>query len=434
MRHDSDPYIVKKIVMEADILQISLDDPRLRETVPPYLFDELEPFVTNFIGTLDHFAKLHALNPQLSLSRYSTNTIEQKLSTLQDSIARVFSLKRFPNPEDQADWSKVRFLEQTPVYDNEQLIIALYKKLAQILETYYVGRIRDTHFAAMLNDVVGWTEHIDIQGHHDVYAVILFAQKIARDKAVIEHRVDVVREICTLLQERMFLKQPHEFTSRHARWAALELSRIYSVYLLELYEALLEDMEIIAIAEQDYGAFKQYCQEHEIEVYKEYHDAIKEQLEHYVEGIALYIPDAFRMIKTANVITKADVICDRYKDTEESTDILGEHVIDDIRMLQGANHVLKIEYPRLTEKYTYMLQKLTKLKGEMVKPAIQVYSEYMQDAHTFWKNLPRHQAEWIPILEGAMACLEPENDLYQKCALLKHKIDERLQQKGQERK
>jgi hypothetical protein len=424
MRHDSDPYIVKKIVMEAEILQISLDDPRLGETVPPYLFDELEPFVTNFIGTLDHFAKLHALNPQLSLSHYSCSTIEHKLSTLQESIARVFSLKRFPNPEDQADWSKVRFLEQNPIYDNEQLIIALYKKLAQILETYYVEHVRDTHFAAMLNDVVGWTEHIDIQGHHDVYAVILFAQKIARDKAVIEHRVDVVREICTLLQERSFLKQPHEFTLRHARWAAIELSRIYSVYLLELYEALLEDMEIIAIAEQDYGAFEQYCQEHEIEVYKEYHEAIKEQLEHYVEGIALYVPDAFRMIRTANVITKADVVCDRYKDIEKSIDILGEHVIDDMRKLQDANHVLKSEYPRLTDKYTAVFQKLTKLKGEMVKPAIQVYSAYMRDPDAFWEDLSAHHAEWIPTIEGAMACLEPESDLYQKCALLKHKIDE----------
>jgi hypothetical protein len=299
----------------------------------------------------------------------------------------VFSLKRFPNPEDQADWSKVRFLEQNPIYDNEQLIIALYKKLAQVLETYYVEHVRDTHFAAMLNDVVGWTEHIDIQGHHDVYAVILFAQKIARDKAVIEHRVDVVREICTLLQERSFLKQPHEFTLRHARWAAIELSRIYSVYLLELYEALLEDMEIIAIAEQDYGAFEHYCQEHEIELFNEYHDATKEQLENYVEGIALYVPDAFRMIRTANVITKADVVCDRYKDIEKSIDILGEHVIDDMRKLQDANHVLKSEYPRLTDKYTAMFQKLTGLKGEMVKPAIQVYSEYMRDPDAFWENL-----------------------------------------------
>jgi hypothetical protein len=26
-----------------------------------------------------------------------------------------------------------------------------------------------------------------------------------------------------------------------------------------------------------------------------------------------------------------------------------------------------------------------------------------------------------------MACLEPESDIYQKCALLKHKIDEHVQ-------
>ena len=426
MQHDSDPYIVKKILTEAAILQISLDDPRLGETVPAYLFDELEPFVTGFIGTLDHFAQLHALNPQLSLSRYSTNVIEQKLSKLQDSIARVFSLKRFPSPEDQADWSKERFVEHTSVHDSEQLIIELYKKTAQILETYYIDRVQETHCAALLNDVVGWTEHIEIQGHHDIYAVILFAQKIARDRAVIEHRVDVVREICTLFQERALLKQPHEFTVRHAQWAAQELSRIYSVYLLELYGALLEDMEIIAIAEQDYGAFEHYCREHEIEVYDEYHDAIKQQLERYVEGIALYIPDAFRMVKTANIITKADIIYERYKDTEESAEILGLHVADDMQRLRTATHALKGDYPRLTERYTQTLQKLTRLKGQIVKPAIQVYSEYMREQETFWKKLRDHQSDWIPALEGAMACLEPGNDLYEKCRLLKQQIDKRL--------
>ena len=297
MRHDSDPYIVKKILTEADILQISLDDPRLGKVIPPYLFDELEPLVTNFIGTLEHFALLHALNPQLSLSRYSANTTEQKLSSLQESIRKVFSLKTFPSPKDQADWNKARFLGNDSISDSEQPFITLYTKLAQVLETYYVQRVKETHFAALLNDVVGWSEHIETQGHHDLHAVILFAQKIARDTAVIEHRVDVVRDVCVLLQERSLLKAPHEFSSRHTRWAAVELSRIYSLYLLELYEALLEDMEIIAIAEQDYDAFRRYCQKHQIEVYEEYHDTIRAHLEKYVEGIALYIPGAFRMIR-----------------------------------------------------------------------------------------------------------------------------------------
>jgi hypothetical protein len=376
--------------------------------------------------TLDHFAQLHVLNPQLSISRYSANAIEQKLSKLQDSIVRVFSLKNFPSPEDQAAWSQERFLVQNPIYDNEQLFIALYKKIAHILETYYRSRVQETHFAALLNDVVGWAEHIEIQGHHDIYAVILFAQKIARDRAVIEHRVDVVREICTLLQERSLLRQPQEFTLRHARWAALELSRMYSDYLLELYETLLEDMEIIAIAEQDYEAFQNYCQQHQIEVYEEYHDAIKQQLEHYVEGIALYIPDAFRMIKIAGIIAKADVICDRYKDAEESVDIFGAHVADDIHRLHDAIHIIKDEYPKLHDHYTQTLQKLTKLKGEMIKPAIKTYGEYIREPEGFWKKLPQRHSEWIPILEGAMACLESDNDLYQQCSLLKHKIDERL--------
>jgi hypothetical protein len=429
MRHDSDPYIIKKIITETDILQISLDDPRLTDNVPSYLFDELEPFVSTFLSTLDHFAQLHALNPQLSLSRFSANTLEQKLLTLQDSIVRVFSLKKFSSPDDQANWSQERFLVESSIHDSEQLFIALYKKLAQVLETYYMNRVREHHFAALLNDVVGWSEHIEMQGHHDIYAVILFAQKIALDRAVIEHRVEVVRDICMLLQERSLLREPQTFSSRHARWAAIELTRIYSSYLMELYEALLEDMEIIAIAEQDYQAFEQYCHNNQIEVYEEYHDAIKEQLEKYVEGIAIYIPDAFRMIKMANIIMEGDLTCDRYKEAHTAIDILGANVAEDIRRLQHATHQIKHDYPKLAERYMQTLQKIKKLKGKLVKPAIEVYSDYTQEPVSFFERLSQHQAEWIPILEGAMACLDPDDDLYQKCKEVKTRIDQFIRDK-----
>lgn len=423
MRYDSDPYIIKKVLTEADILQISLDDPRLRDTVPPYLFDELEPFVTTFLSTLDHFAQLHALNPQLSLSRFSANSLEQKLLTLQDSILRVFSLKKFSNPEDKANWSKERFLVETSVHDSEQLFIALYKKIAQIVDTYYAHRVQETHFAALLNQVVGWAEHIDSQGHHDIHAVILFAEKIARDRAVIEHRVEVVREICTLLQDRSLLRSPHDFSFRHARYATLELSRIYSSYLLELYETLLEDIEIIAIAEQDYQAFERYCQANQIEVYEEYHDAIKQRLERYVEGIAIYVPDAFRMVKTANFIMKAESLYDRYKDADTTIDILGANVAEDIRYLADVARRFKDDYPKLSSRYTHILQKIKGFKGELVKPAIQVYSEYMREPEAFFEKLSQKYAEWIPALEGAMACLDPDDEFYQQCKDLKDRID-----------
>lgn len=423
MRYDSDPYIVKKILTEVDILQLSLHDPRLRDVVPVYLFDELEPFVSTFLNTLDHFAQLHTLNPQFSLSRFSCNSLEQKLLALQQSIVRVFTLKKFPNAEDKANWSKERFLGEGGVHDNEQLFIVLYKKLAQMLGTYFVQHIETTHFAALLNQVVGWTEHIESQGHHDIHAVILFADKVARDRAVIDQRVEVVREICMLLQERSLLRSPEAFSSRHARHAALELSRIYSEYLLELYQTLLEDMEVIAIAEQDYRAFEQYCHDNQIEVYDEYHDLIKQQLEKYVEGIAIYIPDAFRMIKMANFIVNAEAMYERYKEATSAGDILGVNIANDIRQLQQTVQYVKDDYPKLFQRYNHTLQKIKKLKSDILKPAIQVYNEYMQAPTAFFEKLPDYQSDWIPILEGAMACLDPENDLYQKCQDLKSRID-----------
>lgn len=424
MKYDSDPYIVKRILTEADTLGGFLSNSCFGGIVSRHLFDELELLVSTFLSTLDHFAQLHALNPQLSLSRFSANTIEQKLLSLQTSIIEMFTLKQFPSLAEQVRWNIERFLSLTTVQDSEQVFISLYKKLAQLLETYYVDRVKKTHFAALLNEVVGWTEHIETHGHHDAHAVILFAAKIARDRAVIEHRVEVVREICMLLQERAFLRQSQEGILQQARYATLELSRIYSPYLLELYEILLEDMEIIAIAEQDYFAFEQYCRDQQIEVYEEYRDIIQDHLKKYVEGIALYVPPAFQMVKTANIIMNAELTSERYKEADTATDVLGVNLAGDIQKLQSAKRQLKENYPKLSEKYGKILQKIKKLKGEIVKPAIQVYSQYLKEPEAFFEKLSHNQAEWIPILEGAMACLDPGDDLYSKCKELKIRIDE----------
>ncbi len=424
MRYDSDPYIVKKILTEAETLSAFLSNPRLEEIVSHHLFTELEPLISTFAGTLDHFVQLHALNPQFSLSRFSANTIEQRLLSLRTGIARIFSLKQFATLEEQMTWNRNRFLSPTTINDSEQLLVSLYKKLSQVLETYYIDRIRKTHFAALLNEVVGWSEHIELHGHHDLHAVILFAEKIARDKAVIEHRVEIIREICMMLQDRSFLKPAQDSLPQQNQDAVLELSRIYSPYLLELYEALLEDIEIIAISEQDYHAFEKYCRENQIEVYEDYHEVIKDHLRKYVEGIAMYVPSAFRMVKTANIIVNAEVVYERYKEVDTTMEILGLNLAEDIRVLQHATGQLNEEYPKVSQKYFTTIQKVKKLKGEIVKPAIEVYSQYMQEPTEFFEKLPLTQSEWIPILESALACLESDDDLYQKCYELKQRIDQ----------
>jgi len=423
MKYDSDPYIVKRILTEVETLGGLLTNPRFGGAVSHHLFDELEPLVSSFLSTLDHFAQLHALNPQFSLSRFSANTIEQKLLSLQTSIVNIFSLKQFASLDEQVKWNRDRFLSHTTVYDNEQVFISLCQKLTQLLETYYVDRVRKNHFAALLNEVVGWSEHIEMHGHHDIHAIILFAEKVARDRAVIEHRVEVVHEICMLLQERAFLRQSQDKPLQQAQGAALELSRIYSPYLLELYAVLLEDMRIIAISEQDYHAFEKYCHDQQIEVYEEYRDTIRDHLRKYVEGIAPYVPPAFRVVKTANIIMNAELKCERYKEVDMATEVLGLNLAEDIRVLQRAAHQLKEEYPKISQKYVTTLQKVKRLRGEIVKPAIQVYSQYMKEPSEFFEKLPLYQAEWIPILESAMACLEPDDDLYRKCHELKSHID-----------
>ena len=108
--------------------------------------------------------------------------------------------------------------------------------------------------------------------------------------------------------------------------------------------------------------------------------------------------------------------------------VLGGPVADDIHRLQQAIEHLKINYPDLADRYLQMVQNLNDFKGEIVLPAIQLYSEYLREPEAFFAGLQQHQSAWIPILEGAMACLDPGSDFYQQCRTLKHQIDESLQQ------
>ena len=87
---------------------------------------------------------------------------------------------------------------------------------------------------------------------------------------------------------------------------AFELSQVYSAYLLQLYEALLEDMEIIAISNEDYHAFEIYCQKNDIDIYEEYHEVLKEHFREYVDIISADISSLLELMRTANIIVSAE--------------------------------------------------------------------------------------------------------------------------------
>ncbi|GAK57479.1 hypothetical protein U27_04446 [Candidatus Vecturithrix granuli] len=423
MRYDSDPQVVKRIFVEAEALQAVVNRPGSSGTMALSFFDELEPLITPLLATLDHFAKLHVLNPQFSLSRFSASYVERELLALQTSISQVFTNRPFTSVSEQVEWHRQRFLSSAGRRDNEHLAIMLLHKIAQLLDTYYVERIRRMHFAAVLNEFVGWSEHIETHGHHDVHAVILFAEKIARDQAVLDHRAEVVREICLLVQERVFLTTPAEEAEMLLPTTALEFSQVYSPYLLELYETLLEDMEIVAIAQQDYAAFERYCQQQEIEVYEEYHDALKTHLKESIALIAADISSTLQTIQAANLLVQADQIYRRYADVETPAEILGQNLSHDIGLLKRTIQHFKGALPARAQEYATVLQKVKKLRGDIMKPAIEVYGEYLNNPTEFFQQLPQRQAVWIPILESALACLEQEDELYQKCAHLKTQID-----------
>lgn len=424
MRHDSESQVVRRILTETETLHDTLAHSGLSGTASQRFFDAIEPSVSQLHTTLDHFIKIHVLNPQLSLSHFSASYIEQKLLALRDSISELFRQKEFVSLNEQVEWNRNRFLRFHTIADNEQLLVDLSQKVVQILETYYAERIRNTHIAAILNEFVGWAEHIEMQGHHDVYSVILFAEKVAQDSAIIDHRTEVVRDICLLIEEKPFLHHSHETTNQSPEHTSFELSRIYSPYLLELYEALLEDMEIIAISNQDYWAFEKYCRKNNIDVYEEYHEALKKHFREYVETISGDISATLRIVKTANIIVNAEVIHKRYVDISTATEVVGENLAKDIRVLEQAVQRLRALYPDLTQQYAATLQKVKKFKGEIMRPAIEVYGKYLKNPEEFFRILPKNLAKWIPILDSALACLEQHDDFYQKCQQLKHEIDE----------
>ncbi len=424
MRYDSEPQIVRRILTETGAFTDFLKRPELSGTIVQPYAEQLESHVNLLRDTLDHFSKLHTLNPQFSLSRFSASYIEQKLQAVQSAISAFFEQKTFDDSYQRMDWYRVRFAEKTRVIDHDQILISLYKRIEQVLETYNVDRIRQFHIAAVLNECVGWSEHIEQQGHHDIHGVILFAQKVARDNAIIEHRTEFVRDVCLLLEERTFFQNS---TPNTPDATALELSRVYSPYLLELYEAILEDMEIIPMAHQDYRAFQRYCQEHDIDVYEEYHDILTAHIRKYVELMSADISSMLQIVSIANIIVNAESIHKRYADVNTPLEILGENLARDIREIERAIRELTPLYPDMIEAYEATLHKITQFKGAIMRPAIEVYGKYLEDPADFFRQLPYNLSKWIPILDSALACLEQDDELYQKCSRLKAEMDNFVQ-------
>ncbi len=422
MRYDSDPQFVRRILGEVAALQNALDRFIKSKGVAEHVFDELAPLVLSVSSTLDHFIQLHTLNPQFSLSRFSAHYIEKTLSASSETISALFHRKEFASVEAQVEWNFTHFIAPRPNGSNEQLLVNIYKKISQTLDTYYAERVRNMHIAAVLNECVGWTEHINTHGHHDVHGVIIFAEKVARDSAVVDQRVELVKEICQSLTEKVVI--PDISDEAEIVRTASALGQMFSFYLLDLYQALLEDLEIIALADKDFRIFEAYCREHDIDIYEEYQDVLQTHFHNYVQIVNEDILTSLELVRTANLILAADATHKRYLDIEIPEEIVGENLSRDMRMLEQAIQKLRRGFPEAVDGYWTTLQKIRKFKGEIIKPAIEVYGTYLRSQQDFFKQLSQHQTRWIPILDSALACLDPQDDFYQKCQKLKEKIDQ----------
>ncbi|GAK52075.1 hypothetical protein U14_03322 [Candidatus Moduliflexus flocculans] len=422
MRYDSDAQFVRRILGEVAALQNALERAMKAKEIADHVFDDLAPLAVSVASTLDHFTQLHTLNPQFSLSRFSANYIEKSLSATSEAISTLFRHKEFASIEEQVEWNFTHFIAPRPNGSSEHLLISVYKKISQTLDTYYAERVRNMHIAAVLNECVGWTEHINTHGHHDVHGVIIFAEKVARDNAVIDQRVELVKEICQSLTEKVVIPDiSNEIEMAHT---ASALGQMFSFYLLDLYQALLEDLEIIAQADKNFYMFEAYCREHEIDIYEEYQNVLQAQFRNYIQMINEDILTSLELVRTANLILAAETAYKRYLDVEIPEEIVGENLSRDMRLFEQAIKKLRFSFPESAEEYRAALQKIRKFKGEIIKPAIEVYGTYLRSPQDFLKQLPQFQTRWIPILDSALACLDPRDDFYQKCQTLKEKIDQ----------
>jgi len=422
MRYDSDAQFVRRILGEAAALQNALERAMKSNSVSNRVFDDLAPLVQSVSSTLDHFTQLHTLNPQFSLSRFSANYIEKTLLAASEAISALFRRKQFSSIEEQVEWNFTHFIAPRPNGSSEHLLINAYKKISQTLDTYYAERVRNMHIAAVLNECVGWTEHINTHGHHDVHGVIIFAEKVARDSAVIDQRVELVKEICQSLTEKVVI--PESSNDIGIAHTASALGQMFSFYLLDLYQALLEDLEIIAQADKDFRVFEAYCREHDIDIYEEYQDVLQAHFRNYVQMVNEDILTSLELVRTANLMLAADATYKRYLDVEIPEEIVGENLSRDMRVLEQAIQKLRRSFPDAVTGYQATLQKIRKFKGEIIKPAIEVYGAYLRSQQDFFKQLPQLQMRWIPILDSALACLDPRDDFYQKCHSLKEQIDQ----------
>ncbi|PID57732.1 hypothetical protein CSB45_05760 [candidate division KSB3 bacterium] len=427
MRYDSEPQLVRRLLEDADGLQRTLNSLLTKDRVLSGDFEAPMPQVESLLNTLDHFSQLHTLNPQFSLSPFSARHIEKKLSFLKETISKLLLRKEFPSLEARVRWSIQRFVHpETADKDDEQTLILLYRRIVQVLDSYYAKNVRDSRTVTLLNEFAGWMEHIETQGHHDVHGVMIFAEKVARDSAVIQHRAEVVRDLCLFLRERSTLltvERDLDDDRELAARIAVELSQVYSEYLLQLYEALLEDSEIIAISNQNYHAFECYCQEHDIDFYDEYCDALKEHFREYVDTISGDISLLLGLVRTANVIVGAEAVYRRYRDLEFPEEVIGQNLSRDIRLLDTAIYKVGFIFEDVSDLYNACAQKLRRFKADIIRPAIALYGEYMRSSKDFFHQLSTKQTDWIPILDSALACLEQNDDFYEKCYQLKMKID-----------
>ena len=153
MRYDSDPHIVRRILAEADGLQNTLNPLLTKKAIVSSDFDGSIPQVNSLLNTLDHFIQLHTFNPQFSLGRFQRSLYRKKNSPFSKRRSQKNSApERVPSIEAQVKWNIQRFVHPSPAQaDNEQILIRLYKRIVQVLESYYVDNVRETHTAAILN-------------------------------------------------------------------------------------------------------------------------------------------------------------------------------------------------------------------------------------------------------------------------------------------
>jgi hypothetical protein len=341
--HDDD--VVSQLEQYLTGLKVSLQ--LLDSNLSDPAFSEVEYKIERLLPSMEEFYRKALLNPRFTPNSPQVKTLEGSILSLQQDLLEVLDTSSPIPLVDKANWIIERYLSENKPQDRLQQLVSFSINLYKFLKTGFFAQIEETPFLTMLIEVAGWTEHLTSQGSNDPSSVILFGAKLAKDQEALQSRIKLAQDICLYI------------------WglSTEEIGRSFFKDQLQFYKLLLEDLEIILVANDDPGLFRTYCEENDIEIYEEYQDVIKKKLEAYATNFPFNLHEIIERLNIAIIISSAEQIIRQYENVRGSGDTKDLNLKADQYLLEGIIRSLRQEYPGVLNRCRTTIERIRRLRN-----------------------------------------------------------------------